>query len=68
MKVLTWNIDNDAVNIVQRTELLIKEILGCDPDVVCLQEVIRPAYDQLISDLKSYRFTNLIQIIHTLRL
>jgi endonuclease/exonuclease/phosphatase family metal-dependent hydrolase len=56
MKLITWNLDNSDINIINRMILLIDIIRHEQPDILCFQEVTRKAYDYLKNNLH-YHFT-----------
>jgi len=41
MKILTWNIDNSEINIIERMTLLVNILNIEQPDIICLQEVTK---------------------------
>jgi endonuclease/exonuclease/phosphatase family metal-dependent hydrolase len=57
MKILTWNIDNDLINISERVLGIVDLLRSQDPDIICLQEVTKVVYDILINKLVDYIFT-----------
>lgn len=57
MKILTWNIDNSEVDIKQRMELFVDILNTEEPDIICLQEVTKKAYNYLTTNTQ-YLYTN----------
>jgi len=57
MKIMTWNIDNDQINVIERSKKLIEIINNINPDIICLQEVTLPMYNSLITYLIDYKHT-----------
>lgn len=56
MKVLTWNIDCQSVNYLDRLYNIIKIINDENPDIVALQEVKYGSYNIITSKLPNYNY------------
>lgn len=56
IKILSYNIWFSEENRIERTISLIETIKDNNPDIICLQEVVKPVFDYLVENLKNYPY------------
>src|SRR2546425_4612914 len=65
LKILTYNLWFDTVNIVSRYESLISVVSDTNPDILCFQEVTKDILELLKKHLVEYKFIFPKQLAHS---